>query len=245
MDQMGLDDAQKLALLGLSAGARSTLHRYRTGQSVPEAADQMERCANILRIAAALNHLFPEGGLLAAIQAARLRRQEHPCHHADKLRKAHAHAGPDRSRVAALSASAALALLKRLAAVKATVWRMVPRPSKLALLFAPGRPEAEADTVLEIMRAIGPLPYFVSGAAGAVRDQVIGFPLANPVPGRFNDADAGFGLWYAAFEPRTALAEFAWHYRRRKLLAGLDPETAEPEIRLLWSVPVVGNSWPT
>lgn len=61
MDQMGLDDAQKLALLGLSAGARSTLHRYRTGQSVPEAADQMERCANILRIAAALNHLFPEG----------------------------------------------------------------------------------------------------------------------------------------------------------------------------------------
>ncbi|MGB7989696.1 MAG: RES family NAD+ phosphorylase, partial [Candidatus Methylophosphatis roskildensis] len=140
-----------------------------------------------------------------------------------------------------MSAPAALALLKRLAAVKATVWRMVPRPSKLALLFAPGRPEAEADTVLEIMRAIGPLPYFVSGAAGAVRDQVIGFPLANPVPGRFNDADAGFGLWYAAFEPRTALAEFAWHYRRRKLLAGLDPETAEPEVRLLWSVPVVGE----
>ena len=61
MDQMGLDDAEKLALLGLSPSARSTLHRYRTGQSVPDAADQLERCANILRIAAALRHLFPEG----------------------------------------------------------------------------------------------------------------------------------------------------------------------------------------
>jgi hypothetical protein len=61
MDQMGLDDARKLALLGLSPRARSTLHRYRTGDSVPEAADQLERCANILRIAAALRQLFPEG----------------------------------------------------------------------------------------------------------------------------------------------------------------------------------------
>lgn len=137
-----------------------------------------------------------------------------------------------------MSTPAALALFKRLAPVNAIVWRMIPRLSKSALLFAPGRPETEADTVLEIMRAIGPLPYIVSGAEGAVRDQVIGFPLVNPAPGRFNDAEAGFGLWYAACEPRTALAESAWHYRRRKLLAGLDPEAAEPEIRLLWSVPV-------
>jgi RES domain-containing protein len=139
-----------------------------------------------------------------------------------------------------LSAPAALALLKRLAAVKATVWRMVPRLPKTALLFAPCRPEAEADIVLDIMRAIGPLPYVVSGVAGTVRDQVVRFPLALPCPGRFNDG-ADFGLWYAAFERRTALAESAWHYRRRKRLAGLDPEAAEPESRLLWSVSVDGE----
>lgn len=61
MERMGLDEAQKLALLGLSPRARATLHRYRTGSSVPEAADQIERCANILRIAVALDRLFPEG----------------------------------------------------------------------------------------------------------------------------------------------------------------------------------------
>jgi hypothetical protein len=61
MDRMGLDEAQKLALLGLSPRARASLHRYRTGSSVPEAADQLERCANLLRIAVALDQLFPEG----------------------------------------------------------------------------------------------------------------------------------------------------------------------------------------
>ena len=140
-----------------------------------------------------------------------------------------------------MSERVALTLLRRLAAVKATVWRMVPRLPKRALLFDPGQPEAEADTVLEVMRTIGPLPYVVSGVAGAVRDQIIRFPLANPVPGRFNDGENGFGLWYAAFQPRTALAESAWHYRRRKLLAGIDPEAAKPEIRLLWSISVNGE----
>lgn len=139
-----------------------------------------------------------------------------------------------------MSPGGPLALLDRLAPVGATLWRMVPRLPRTALLFAPAPPE-EADILLTAMRSLGPLPFALADAGASARQEVVRHPLAQPFPGRFNDGEEGRGLWYAAFEPETALAESAWHYRRRKLEAGLGPGEAAAEVRQLWQVPVAGE----
>jgi hypothetical protein len=140
-----------------------------------------------------------------------------------------------------LSGGTPLALLDRLVPVEGSFWRTLPRLPKTALLFAAGSPAADADTLLALMRSIGPLPFAIAETAAAAREEVVRFPLAQPFPGRFNDGENGFGLWYAAFEPETALAEAAWHYRRRKVAAGIAPAEAAAEVRRLWLVPVAGE----
>ena len=65
LDHWALPAAEQAALLGLSAGSRSTLSRYRAGEPLADSRDLIDRAGHLLGIHKSLRILFPHDRDLA------------------------------------------------------------------------------------------------------------------------------------------------------------------------------------
>jgi hypothetical protein len=65
LDHWALSTAEQSALLGLSAGSRSTLSRYRAGEPLADSRDLIDRAGHLLGIHKSLRILFPHDRDLA------------------------------------------------------------------------------------------------------------------------------------------------------------------------------------
>jgi hypothetical protein len=65
LDHWTLSTAEQSALLGLSAGSRSTLSRYRAGEPLADSRDLIDRAGHLLGIHKSLRILFPHDRDLA------------------------------------------------------------------------------------------------------------------------------------------------------------------------------------
>ena len=64
-DHWGLEQSEQLALLGLSEGSRTTLHRYRHGRALSNNRDLLDRVSHLLGIHKSLRILYPHNRDLA------------------------------------------------------------------------------------------------------------------------------------------------------------------------------------
>jgi Antitoxin Xre/MbcA/ParS C-terminal toxin-binding domain/Antitoxin Xre-like helix-turn-helix domain len=65
LDHWALSTAEQSALLGLSAGSRTTLSRYRAGEPLADSRDLIDRAGHLLGIHKSLRILFPHDRDLA------------------------------------------------------------------------------------------------------------------------------------------------------------------------------------
>jgi len=65
LDHWALPTTEQAALLGLSAGSRSTLSRYRSGEPLADSRDLIDRAGHLLGIHKSLRILFPHDRDLA------------------------------------------------------------------------------------------------------------------------------------------------------------------------------------
>ena len=65
LDHWALSTVEQSALLGLSAGSRSTLSRYRAGEPLADSRDLIDRAGHLLGIHKSLRILFPHDRDLA------------------------------------------------------------------------------------------------------------------------------------------------------------------------------------